>query len=407
MSDSYPTGLGPASFERGSQFFPGGRTPEIRKPSPEFLLTGEHEQRKKSFSNSTPIIDEAHNTELSLAITKKRSRADKELNEDAAFVDLKTGLHGVADGLGGYGNAAEASREALQMLPTIHNDKHQNLATLSSDRKALTREIEAFAVSQAEANLQGRGTAEYEEKIDQTIDEMQQLPNEVVLEMLLLRQSIEQLNIDFCNSHAVDGGKTALAVGKTVTLADGRRFEVSALVGDAGVLRIDSQGIQEDIFEGMEHSFEQMVDSVKQLGGIEKIKVNPALRTQFAELVALLPGKVGVDQFLDVLGNVIAQGKTAPTLMYAAIGNPDAKIINPFVKAIELHDGDLVIYQTDGTKDIPKAMDNISDSTLDAKEISDSVHKTSDSLIKQGEPVKDDDQTLMTVYASPQFELLQ
>lgn len=281
-----------------------------------------------AFVHST---DERNALELSFGLKKGIKRETKDRGEDSLFYDPETGIGGVCDGLGdkGDGQGADASLFVSKNMRMSYVETRKKFAnepiTEDSMRNLIARQLEGKNIDMFHPNFQVL--------LEQELPALLALPPEVQRELVLLEQATELTHQKLVAENAkntrekrtLKDGKTTVSFGKTVTLADGRRFEVSCQVGDGKVMVLDGQGNSKNLIP--EHSLETI------------------LRAQGEDIDA--PGYT----FTDKDGNKLDK-KAIATRMTSSLGRTDSRFVRPFVHAEELSAGQTAIYTTDGVGDI-------------------------------------------------------
>lgn len=264
--------------------------------------------------NFSPEID------VEVAMSKDTGkRPGDQRGEDMFLADARTGLTGVFDGLGQgreggteEGRGADASGLAAFAAPALYEVIGGHFQKPEEVRSGLQKVI-------AE-----QGTLEHPAKKAATEANLAKewsrhdplVQKEIVTLFLTLRKLSDRVKDT--------KGLTTATLGKSVTLSDGRMFEIIGNIGDSGATKIGADGRAENITKE-----DSVLDYLLSKG---MLTPEQAADSQFE----FAPMKKSV--------------KKLKTMMYQALGNPETPVV-PRMTVVELKPGDEIVYASDGVRD--------------------------------------------------------
>jgi serine/threonine protein phosphatase PrpC len=241
-------------------------------------------------------------------------RPGSERGEDMYLADKETGLTGVFDGLGGEGNGADASGMAAQFAPSLYKVMRRS----AEQSRDLDGELKGVIAGQASFEHPD-DVAKEQARLEK---EWGSLDSALKQEALTLFKTVQKLG----EKVAETGGMTTVTLGRTVSLPDGRMFEVIANIGDSGAMKIDAEGRAADVTKE-----DSTVDQAISMGMLTKEQAaNPN------HLVKVGSKEVPVSK--------LRRG------MYQALGMK-GQVPVPRMSIVEIKPGDKMVYATDGIRD--------------------------------------------------------
>ena len=253
-----------------------------------------------------------------ISLQKKRERTDADLNQDCVLIYedemLGTG-YGVFDGLGGEGeksSGAFASAKAVEVLPRHLEEAHRNI--LGS---TVRKEFAKLSLIKLNEKTQEAETAKAEDYITADL--------EVMKKAVAIREALKRSNEDVRETE----GKTTACFTLMHTTKDGKRFAITANIGDGGAILRRKDG-----------SISMLT---KEDGALTMYIEKGFLGPSRLELMKAEPTKE-----FDIAGKMVTYDylKRANTqVLGSSIG------VEPRITITELEDGDEVFNVTDGILD--------------------------------------------------------
>jgi serine/threonine protein phosphatase PrpC len=286
----------------------------LSKKAPE--SAGDRTKRFQSMEKISGKMED-FGEELSVEVAMGKDmekRPGSERGEDMYLADKETGLTGVFDGLGGEGNGADASGMAAQFAPSLYKVMRKS----TEQARDLGAEMRAV--------IDGQGSFEHPDDVAKFIEGLaklwEALDPALKQEVVALFKTVQKLG----EKVAETGGMTTVTLGRTVSLPDGRMFEVIANIGDSGAMKIDAEGNAADVTKE-----DSTVDQAISMGMLT--------REQAADPNHLV--KVGSKE---VPVSKLRRG------MYQALGMK-GQVPVPRMSIVEIKPGDKMVYATDGIRD--------------------------------------------------------
>lgn len=296
---------------------PEQKKQEQRKPINFVALQKERAIEARQFE----LID---GVEAAFTMHKGDKRGDEEPNEDCVriFEDPEFGVvGGVFDGLGGEGNGALASAKASEVLLARMRNALETVRDLNPSVLELVLVPEVHLVVR-DGKTGELAHAKKEEQIitSSYID----VDPAIAKKAIALSSALKAINHDV----KATNGKTTACVSMIHTTEDGRRFSITANIGDSGALRRKSDG-----------SIERMTIEDSALDGLmEAGVITPELFKEMREN----PDKD------------FTFGRTARTYRQLRLMNTQAlgaDKVSPRITIEELEEGDELVMLTDGYLD--------------------------------------------------------
>lgn len=334
--------------------------------------------------------------EVAAAMAKKPSRKEHERGEDALLHDTKSGLLGVADGLGGEGNGAEASRVAVAELPVFFQTRTKDVNTMTMDQTInLLTEMQLTRIP----TTQRTGLFE---TLKTKVAELTAVDNQLSRKALALLLAFQDVHKKVKEVR----GKTTLCAGMIHTSADGSLYAIIANVGDSGALKLDRKGHVKTITEE---------DSL-----IEAFRAAQALTPELEKKMRAEPDKKFAFLLTQALAEAIGQGEEWENIkgrnlsiqlslnqlkvqMTSSLGG--ARDVHPSLAVRKIQPGETLFFSTDGildnfaalqgdlnTKDVERVVAPFVESENQTREM---AHAMVDEATKAG--VKPDDIGLVGV----------
>ncbi|GEM_PF-1261959 len=298
-------------------------------------------------------------SDLKYGLAKEASPEHPDRNEDAAFYSAKRGIQMVADGMGGVPAGDYASAKAAEQLTRVGLEKAdpEVRKTLEANREevldqkdvekavdAIIRQMNDEIVSfNATSPVVHEKAKEYFEK------EMGSYDSEDARQKKVMDSLLKSIGctISMSKIWRDEKGKDNLTIGN---VGDSRTYILRK--GNLEKISRDDSHVQILIDEGLIKNDEDVLQQIDKSTIIAMADKHPELRSLVPKLVQQADRYVTIDS----IRNRITQAVGVADMMKAQYGID----FKPFVKTIELEDGDLILTATDGIAD------NLTDSEIQA-----------------------------------------